>query len=112
MVSQLFKNDIPIDLLIKLLQIISIKTDTGYIINKSVYKRGMFTDSINNFIQECKPYYHASKYKYVNPPITYNLFITIIRQICNFNKIKYTSRIKYEKSNYDIIYSIFLNDIL
>jgi hypothetical protein len=108
MVSQIFKIDIPPELLIKLLQNIAIKTDTCYIINKNVYKKGIFTEQVNTFFQECKPYYYISKRKYVEPPVTYNSFITIIRQICNFNKIKYTSQIKYDKSNYDIIYSIFI----
>jgi hypothetical protein len=39
--------------------------------------------------------------------MNYNSFVTILRQICNFNKIIYTSQIKYDKSKYDIIYHIF-----
>ena len=109
MVSQIFRIVMPPDLLITLLQNIAIKTEQGYIINKNVYKKGVFTEHISAFFLDCKPYYYISKRKYVDPPITYNSFITIIRQICNFNKIKYTSQIKYDKSNYDIIYSIFVN---
>jgi hypothetical protein len=108
MVSQIFKIDVPTELLVTLLQNIAVKTDTCFIVNKSVYKKGVFTEEVNTFFQECKPYYYISKRKYIEPPITYNAFITVIRQICNFNKIKYTSQIKYDKSNYDIIYSIFV----
>jgi hypothetical protein len=40
--------------------------------------------------------------------LTYKSFNTIIRQICNFNKITYTTQIKYDKSVYDIVYDIQL----
>ena len=104
---QIFKNQVPNDLLIQLLDSIAIKTDKCYVLNNNAYKKGMFNDIIINFIEECKPYYYLSKRKYLERKLTYNSFVTIIRQICNFNKITYTSQIKYDKSNYDIIYSIY-----
>ena len=36
-----------------------------------------------------------------------NSFNTIIRQICNCNNIKYSYTIKYNQSNYSIIYHIY-----
>ena len=108
MTSQIFKNPIPNELLIKLLNDIAIKNEKCYILNNNAFKKGMFKDIINIFISECKPYYHLSKQKYLDRKITYNGFVTIIRQICNFNNIIYTSQIKYDKSTYDIIYYIYL----
>jgi len=107
MTSQIFKNTIPNQLLIKLLDEISIKSDNCYVLNNNSYKKGMFNDTIGNFIEECKPYYHLSKRKYLERKLTYTSFVTIIRQICNFNKITYTSQIKYDKSTYDIMYYIY-----
>ena len=107
MSSQIFKEHIPNDLFIKLLDNIAIKTEKCYVINNDAYKKGIFNNSIENFITECIPYYHISKRKYLERKITHNSFITIIRQICNFNKITYTSQIKYDKSTYDIIYYIY-----
>ena len=109
MTSQIFKNNIPNDLIIKLLEEIAIKNDNCYVLNNNSYKKGIFLDSISKFIDDCKPYYHLSKRKYLERKLTYNSFITIIRQICNFNKITYTSQIKYDKSTYDIIYYIYFN---
>ena len=60
-------------------------------------------------MDSCKPFYHISKQKYLERKLTYNNFTTILRQICNFNKINYTSQIKYDKSTYDIIYYIYLH---
>jgi len=110
--SQIFKNHIPNEILIKLLDYIAVKTEKFYIVNNNSYKKGKFNDTINNFISECKPYYHLSKLKYLDRPLTYNSFITIIRQICKFNKITYTSQIKYDKSTYDIIYFIYNNSFI
>ena len=107
MTSQIFKNNIPNELLIKLLDVIAIKSDNCYVLNNNGYKKGMFNDSIIKFINDCKPYYHLSKRKYLERKLNYNSFITIIRQICNFNKITYTSQIKYDKSSYDIMYYIY-----
>jgi hypothetical protein len=107
MSSQIFKEHIPNNLFIKLLDDIAIKTEKCYVINNDAYKKGIFNNSIENFITECIPYYHISKRKYLERKITHNSFITIIRQICNFNKITYTSQIKYDKSTYDIIYYIY-----
>jgi hypothetical protein len=107
MSSQIFKNPIPKSLLSKLLDDIAVKTDKCYVVNNNSYKKGMFNELIIHFIEECKPYYHLSKRKYLERKPTYNSFTTIIRQICNFNQITYTSQIKYDKSSYDILYYIY-----
>ena len=107
MSSQIFKNNIPNELLIKILDDIALKTDKYYILNNASYKKGMFNNVISEFITQCISYYHLSKRKYLERKLTYKSFITIIRQICNFNKITYTSQIKYDKSTYDIIYYIY-----
>ena len=112
MSSQIFKSKIPNDLVFQLLKDIAVKsTGTGakedvYIVNNNVYKKGVFNGKIAAFYEVCKPYYHLSKRKYLDKKMSYNSFITVIRQICNSNKITYTSQIKYDKSAYDIIYSI------
>lgn len=107
MSGQIFKNPVPNVKLIELLDNIAIKTEKCYVINNNCYKKGIFNNQIQNFINTCIPYYHISKRKYLERNLTYNSFITIIRQICNFNKITYTSKIKYDKSTYDIIYYIY-----
>lgn len=106
MSSQIFKNHIPNEIFFQLLDDIAVKTEKCYVINNDSYKKGIFNGTIQTFIKECNPYYHISKRKYLERKTTYNTFITIVRQICNFNKITYKSQIKYDKSNYDIIYYI------
>ena len=125
MSSQIFKTKIPNDLVFQLLEDIAVKSlvtcsgttsttsakDDVYIVNNNVYKKGVFNGKIAAFYEDCKPYYHVSKRKYLDKKISYNSFITVIRQICNSNKITYTSLIKYDKSAYDIIYNIVVPSI-
>jgi hypothetical protein len=107
MSAQIFKKQVPDETFIELLEDIGAKTEKYYIINNESYKRGLFTNSIPGFIEGCKPFYHLSKQKYLERKLTYNSFTTVLRQICNYNKMKYTSQIKYDKSNYDIVYYIY-----
>jgi len=108
MSSQIFKSSVPNDLLFNLLNKISIKTEKRYIYNKNSYKKGLINNIIPDFLNSCKEYYYISKHKYLDRKISYNMFTTVLRQICNYNKIVYTSQIKYSKSQYDIEYYIYI----
>ena len=108
MTSQIFKNHIPNELVFELFDANFIKMSNYYIINNNDYKKGIYNNTIPEFINKCAPYYYMSKRKYLEKPLTYKSFITIIRQICNFNNIKYTSQIKYDKSNYEMVYYIYV----
>ena len=107
MSTQIFKKKVPNELLFHLLDAICMKNEKHYILNSNSFKKGIFNEAIPKFFGECKPYYHISKQKYLERKLVYNCFTTIIRQICNFNKITYTSQIKYDKSTYDIVYYIY-----
>ena len=107
MSTQIFKNQIPTNVLFDLLDKICIKSDKFYLFNVDSFKKGMFNDSIPEFLSFCRPYYHISKRKYLDKKHTCSSFITILRQICNYNKITYTSKIKYDKNTYDIMYFIY-----
>ncbi len=107
--SQIFKSAIPMNMLIELFDKISVKYDNYYVLNNNSYKKGIFNGDIQEFIQNCTEYYYVSKRKYLTCELKYNHFVTIIRQICNHLNIRYTSKIVYERSTYDIIYNIYLN---
>jgi hypothetical protein len=109
MVSQIFKEHLPNEVIFKLLDDIAVKSDKYYVLNNNSYKKGMFNNIIIDFINQCMPHYHISKQKYLERKINYNSFITIIRQICKFNNIIYTSQIKYDKCTYDIVYYIYFS---
>lgn len=104
---QIFKNNVPNKFLFDLLDLICVKNEKYYLFNNNSFKKGLFNDEILNFFSSCKPYYHISKQKYLERKLDYNSFTTILRQICNYNKLTYTSQIKYDKSTYDIFYYIY-----
>ena len=106
MSTQIFKKNVPNEVLFNILDELCVKNDKYYIFNIDSFRKGVYKDLIPNFLETCKPYYHISKRKYLEKKLTFNSFITVLRQICNFNKITYTSQIKYDKSNYSIIYYI------
>jgi hypothetical protein len=108
MSTQIFKKNVPNIIFFNLLDSICMKNEKHYTFNIDAFKKGIYNESITKFIEECRPYYHISKRKYLEKKLTYNCFTTILRQICNFNKIKYTSQIKYDKSTYNIIYYFYI----
>lgn len=105
--TQIFKEKIPTPILFSLLSDICDKNEKCFTFDKNAYKRGVYNDRISTFYELCKPYYHLSKQKYIDRKLTYNSLITIIRQICNSNEIRYASEIKYDKSVHTIIYYIY-----
>ena len=107
MSSQIFKNQIPTNMLFDLLNKICLKNEKYYTFTINSFKKGVYTEDIQLFLCICNPYYHISKRKYLEKKLTYNSFTTILRQICNYNKITYISKNNYNQSKYDIIYFIY-----
>ena len=107
MSNQIFKNELPKELFLNLIELNGIKSNKCLIINNEAYKRGLFNGSILSFFELCKEYYHISKHYYLTRNMTYNNFVTVVRQLCNYHNIKYTSQIKYQKSKYSIYYYIY-----
>jgi hypothetical protein len=107
MTSQIFKLKVPNKEFFDFLETVCIKDSKKYIFNLESFKKGNYLETISKFMEFCKPYYHLSKQKYLERKMTYNTFTTILRQICKFNNITYTTEIKYDKSKYDIVYYIY-----
>ncbi len=106
---QIFKKNIPIEIFTNFLDKSCVKTKNIYKFDKISFKKCQLNGIINEFIEEIEPYYHVSKKFYLTRSINYNYFITIIRQICKSLTITYISKICYDKSKYDIIYSIYID---
>ena len=79
---------------------------TEFVVTKALFKRAEIHNLIKPFLETIKDHYYLSKQHYIDRQINYNNFITIIRQLCNVNDIKYVSTIVYSKSNYEIEYTI------
>ena len=105
--SQIFRKDIPNELLFKLLEDNAVKTHKYYIVNNVFYKKLQFNNHLYPFLQSLMDYYHLSKQYYLTRSMNYIKFITVIRQICKFNNLSFTSTLSYDKSKYNISYFIY-----
>ena len=107
MSSQLFKKNVPTELFMSVIETNCSKLKSYYLFNNASFKKGMLNGTIEAFINHIQQYYHLSKQKYVTNKRSYNMFTTIIRQICKSNNIVFNSQILYDKSKYEIVYYIF-----
>lgn len=109
MPSQIFKIPIPKEIFNSFLEENSIIKTNYYLFTKATFKSAQYNEMILPFLNKIKDHYFPSKQKYVTRKMNYKNFVTILRQICKFHHIPFTSTIKYDKSAYDISYSIFFD---
>tara|TARA_Y100001935_G_scaffold148419_1_gene122527 strand:- start:1538 stop:1885 length:348 start_codon:yes stop_codon:yes gene_type:complete len=112
MSSQIFKESPPIKILFDFLDGVCEKQKNKYVFSKANFKKAQMEEKIIPFCEKLKEYYYKSKLFYINRTMNYKNFITIIRQLCKYHHIAFTSVMKYNKSKYEIIYSIFIPEQL
>lgn len=110
MASQIFKSKPDIIFLKNLLEDITEKENEKYIINTASFKKGIMFNSVQKFCELIKDNYYDSKKFYIERKMTYKYFLTIIRQLCKICGINYETETKYNKSTYEIVYFINVND--
>jgi len=107
MLKQIFKKNVPIEVLFLLLDQVCLKTDKYYLIDLNAFKKMVFHKLHEPFLTSLYEYYHISKHFYLTRDFTYNSFTNILRQICKSNTIMFTSNIKYNESKYNIDYFVY-----
>ena len=58
MSSQIFKSEVPKDVLFNFLDNICIKNEKNYILNSMAFKKGLFNESIVDFFKSIYKHYH------------------------------------------------------
>ena len=111
MVSQIFQYSLQKKIFFDFLEKYCNANTKQFIFTKESYKRAQIDNAIKPFCENLKKYYFPSKYKYLTRDQKYKTFITIIRQICKYHHIPFTSKINYSKSQYEIKYFIYRKDI-
>ena len=106
--SQIFRKTFDKQMFIDIIVKYSEKRKNQYIFNNISYKKASFNNDIEPFIEFIKGYYYKAKLFYVERKMNYKYFLTILRQICKYHSIPFTSNIKYCNSTYEIQYSIFI----
>lgn len=109
--SQIFKTTFPKKIIYDFLKEFCEQTNRFYVFSKTTFKKIKLQspNKLNEFYEKIKPHYFKSKQFYLERDKTYKNFITILRQICKFHAIPYTSKIVYSKSTYEIKYFIYHN---
>ena len=105
----IFTKKIPIEMLYIFFDKIGIKKDKHYVFNYNCFRVMIYHNYNEEFIQSLLEYYTPSKLYYLTRPITYNSFVTIIRQICKINNVEFKTKILYQHSIYNIEYYISLS---
>ena len=112
--SQLFKTPIPLNILTDFLFLCSVPDDNKkkIVFDLHAYKRAVYNQILQPFLDACKPFYFASKQKYLSPqPLTFVSVATIIRQICRFHRVSFSKHLVYDKSSYEMVYYISLDSL-
>jgi hypothetical protein len=132
--NQLFKTPVPVHVLWDFLKQHFTETETHILITKYLFHKAEYNDSLaltnptlaltnptlaltnptlaltkptlSQFISLLKDHYYLSKRKYIDRPLTYKFFLTLIRQLCNAHHIQYSTKLVYDKSTYEIEYCI------
>jgi hypothetical protein len=112
MVSQIFKDKIPFEIVEDFIKKNSILERDKYMFNKYCFKKISMKDELDIFLKKLLPYYHISKKYYVEREMSYIRFATILRQLCNLHKIQVVSKIKYFNSSYENVYFIDLTNLM
>jgi hypothetical protein len=107
MLKQIFRKNVPPELLFGVLEQICLKTDKYYFIDINAFRKMIFHNLHEPFLETLSEYYHISKRFYIERKITYNSFTNIIRQICKSNAVMFSSQIKYNESKYNIDYFVY-----
>ena len=108
MSGQIFKTNFSNNIIFDFLDKYGIKDNTKYyLVKKSSFKKARFNNDVKKFCKNIEKYYFNCKKFYVQRKMNYKRFMTIIRQICKFKHLPFISKIKYDKSNYEIYYYIY-----
>ena len=104
--NQIFKTPVPIQFLWNFLKENFAETDTHFQVTAYLFHKTEYNQHLEGFITFLRPYYHNTKRKYIDRQLKYKGFLTIIRQLCNTFQVKYSIKLVYNKSTYEIEYRI------
>uniref|UniRef100_A0A6C0JF40 Uncharacterized protein n=1 Tax=viral metagenome TaxID=1070528 RepID=A0A6C0JF40_9ZZZZ len=107
--SQIFQLSFPKTLFFAFIDKYCEKNNNQHIFSKVAFKRMRLEEQVIPFCKNLKEYYFKSKHHYLDREQTYKNFTTIIRQLCKYLHIPFTSNINYSKSKYEINYFIYLD---
>ena len=107
---QLFKSYPNKDDFITFIKTHCLKEKKYYKLTQDIYKQILFKNALEPYLHTIQSHYNKAKQIYVTRKMNYSRFVTIIRHLCKFLEITYTSVMKYSNSTYQIDYLIYFDD--
>lgn len=109
---QIFKYMVPYEDIAELFNDVCEYNDVNntYCYNNVTFKRAKFNNVIKCHLNNLSKFYHDSKKEYILNGNTFKGINTIIRQLCKLHKIGYERSLKYIFGDYNIHYTIFIDD--
>ena len=88
--NQVFQSEPPFNILTDLLERFTYKEGDRFIVDYVMYKRILFFNYQDEWLDQLRGYYYENKSFYVTRKFTYVSFINIIRQLCKYLYVDYT----------------------
>jgi hypothetical protein len=108
MSQQIFKTKAPLSLLVEFLDGACERDGNARVLSKRAYRAAALRGEVNALCTRAACHYQASRRYYVERPMTYPRFVTVIRQLCRLHGLECSSSILYSGAQYEISYRVSL----
>lgn len=71
------------------------------LVTNNLYKKRKVDSNFYLLLEKISMFYHKSKQFYCSRIMTYTRWLTIVRQLCKYFELSYTSKIRYYNSTYE-----------
>jgi len=111
--ERVFQSRVPVEPILAFFASTTDKAAERYDYSKIEFKRGLLLGQVDKFVATMRPHYRPiAVQQYLNRPLTYPNFLTILRQLCRAVGILWCSETTYHHGVYDIVYHFDLSSIV
>jgi len=97
--SQVIKSGLSIQVLYGWLDISNL--NKYILVTNNLYKKRKVDINFGILLEKITLFYHKSKQFYCSRTMTYKRWLTIVRQLCKYFELSYTSKIRYYNATYE-----------
>lgn len=109
--SSVFQKQVPVELLINLLEKICLKTESYYLFDINAYRKLIYHNYFDEFKEDLIIFYHYSAQRYITRTISFNKILVVIKQICKNTELPIKTEIKHINGVQNILLFIYYKDL-